>query len=111
MSDYGDLKPWVGHILRLLVQNHTKVLWNRQWRDQMGVGPQQWLCSRQSVVIGLKPRFFNSEWPRVRGAVQTAREASRGCSAAPVAHGAAYALHASHCVRRVPCPLLRTCCT
>lgn len=62
VGDYGDLKPWVGHMLHLLVQNHTKVLWNRQWRDEMKVGPQKWLCSRKSVVIGLKPRFFNSEW-------------------------------------------------
>jgi len=55
-----DLRPWIDHLFNLLVQNHTQVLWNSVWKGAMGVGPNKWLCSKQAVVIGLKPRMFNS---------------------------------------------------
>ena len=55
-----DLRPWIGHLLNLLVQNQTKVLWNSVWKEQWGISKTKWLCAKESVVIGLKPRMFNS---------------------------------------------------
>ena len=55
-----DLRPWIAHLLSLLVQNNTRILWNSVWKQQWGIGPQRWLCSKEAVVIGLKPRMFNS---------------------------------------------------
>ena len=63
-----DLRPWIGHLLNLLVQNQTKVLWNSVWKEQWGISKTRWLCARESVVIGLKPRMFNSAWQGGRSA-------------------------------------------
>jgi len=62
-----DLRPWIGHLLNLLVQNQTQVLWNSVWNQQWGISKTRWLCARESVVIGLKPRMFNSAFARARG--------------------------------------------
>ena len=60
VKDGKDLRPWIANLFNLLVQNHTTVLWNSVWKGAMGVGANKWLCSKQAVVIGLKPRMFNS---------------------------------------------------
>jgi hypothetical protein len=56
-----DLRPWIGHLITMLIQNHTEVLWNTVWRDSWNTDEQHWLCAPRSVVVGLKPRMFNSE--------------------------------------------------
>jgi hypothetical protein len=56
----ADLRPWIANLLSLLVQNHTNILWNSVWKQGWGVGPNRWLCAKEAVVIGLKPRMFNS---------------------------------------------------
>ena len=55
-----ELRPWIAHLLTMLVQNRTNILWNSVWKDQWGINKNKWLCSKESVVIGLKPRMFNS---------------------------------------------------
>ena len=55
-----DLRPWIGHLLNLLVQNQTQILWNSVWKEQWAISKTRWLCAKESVVIGLKPRMFNS---------------------------------------------------
>jgi hypothetical protein len=59
-----DLRPWIANLLNLLVQNHTNILWNSVWKQGWGVGPNRWLCAKEAVVIGLKPRMFNSAFQR-----------------------------------------------
>jgi len=56
----NDLRPWIAHLLNLLVQNQTQVVWNSIWKDTWEISQRKWLCSKEAVVIGLKPRMFNS---------------------------------------------------
>lgn len=55
-----ELRPWIAHLLTMLVQNHTRILWNSIWKEEWGTNKNHWVCSKRGVVIGLKPRMFNS---------------------------------------------------
>jgi hypothetical protein len=66
VNGLSELRPWIAHLLTMLVQNHTNILWNSIWKEQWKTSKNQWLCSKQSVVIGLKPRLFNSAWQTLR---------------------------------------------
>ncbi len=60
IEEISELRPWVRNLMKMLIQSHTKVLFNKKFQGA-GIGGQTWLCSNSGSVIGLKPRMFNSE--------------------------------------------------
>lgn len=60
VENFSELRPWILNLLKMLIQNNTRMIWNSVW-EGLGVNPQyKWVCANSGAVIGLKPRMFNS---------------------------------------------------
>jgi len=52
-----DMQPWLGGLLRLLVQSHTATLFNTK-AEQLRLSSSRMVCARRGAVLGYKPRLL-----------------------------------------------------